>query len=130
MNKIINQGRVALMNQARKDPKFVKSYETAVIQQYNDNRVEVMMLFMAEVLHDELGFGEKRTRKILRGVDDRMVEFVNEGFDMDKLRVRVFEKTGFMFACSDEDEKHICEVLEAAGYAVRKEVPGGDSRSN
>lgn len=120
MNKTINQGRIALMNQARKSLQFVRSYETAIVQQYNDNRVEVMMLFMAEVLHDELGFGEKRTRKILRSVDDRMVEFVNEGFDMDKLRVRVFEKTGFMFAANEADQDHICEVLAAAGYTVKK----------
>lgn len=120
MSNIISQGRAALMGQARKSPNFVKSYETAVIQKYNDNRVEVMMLFMAETLHDELGFGEKRTRNILRSVDDRMLEFIDEGFDMDKLRVRVFEKTGFMFAANEEDQDHICKVLEEAGYEVRK----------
>lgn len=116
--KTINEGRAALIGKARKSPAFVRSYEDAVLQEYNDNRVEAMMLFFAEVLHDELGFGQTRTRRILRRLDDYMVEFCEEGFDLDRLRIRIFEKTNFVFACNAEDQKHVEDVLEAAGYKV------------
>lgn len=116
--KTINEGRAALIGKARKNPVFVRSYENAVLQEYNDNRVEAMMLFFAEVLHDELGFGQTRTRRILRSLDNYMMEFCEEGFDLDKLRIRIFEKTHFVFACNAEDQKHVEAVLKAAGYTV------------
>ena len=125
MSNIISQGRAALVR-AKKSLQFIKSYEDAVLQEYNDNRVEVMMLLCAEMLHDEFGFGKKRIQKALTGIDDRMLEFINpEGvFEMDKMRIRVFDKTGFMFACNEKDHQHIMEVLETAGYKV--EVVNGE----
>lgn len=125
--KLINDGRAALIGKARKNPAFVRGYEDAVLQEYNDNRVEAMMLFFAEVLHDELGFGQTRTRRLLRSLDDRMVEFCEEGFDLDKLRVRIFDKTRFAFACNEEDQKHLEAVLMAAGYAVDSDTAGEDT---
>lgn len=124
MNKdrIINAARAGMMRGKRFKPQEIGQYESALLQQIHDDKVEVMMLYFAEVLHDELGFGMKRTQKILSKVDEHMCEWLNEeNFNMDKLRVRVFDKTHFMFACDEEDMKHIEQLLTDAGYNVKGE---------
>lgn len=106
-------------------PNDIYKYENAMWQQSVDDRVEVMMLFFAEALHDVAGYGSKRTSRILHSVDERMKEFtdgVNAGtFDLDALRIRVFAKSKFMFALSVEDQEHITKILEEAGYNVNEE---------
>ena len=119
--QIINQGRVSMLQGRRMTQKQIVQYEAAIRQQLTDNRVEVMMLFMAEALHDIAGYGMKRTARVLRNIDARMAEFLEDDFDIDALRVRVFEKTQLMFACNEEDQKHIAKLLQAAGYDVRTE---------
>lgn len=100
------------------NPKQIDSFITDVRQSVVDDRVEVMFLMSALALRRELKWGQVRIRRHLRAVDDLMKEFVADDFDLDKLRVQVFEETGFMMAANEEDEKHIVEVLRAAGYKV------------
>lgn len=124
MNKarIINATRAGMIRGKRFSPPEIGRYEDALLQQTHDDKVEVMMLYFAEVLHDELGFGMKRTQKILSKVDEHMCEWLDvENFNLDKLRVRVFDKTHFMFACDAEDMKHIEQLLTEAGYNVKGE---------
>lgn len=118
---IITSARVSMLHGRRMSQKQIVQYEEAIRQTFTDDRVEVMMLFMAEALHDIAGYGMKRTSRILRSIDERMKEFLEDGFQIDALRVRVFGKTNFMFACSPEEQKHIAEVLKAAGYDVHLE---------
>ena len=124
MNKdrIINATRAGMIRGKRFSPPEIGRYEDALLQQTHDDKVEVMMLYFAEVLHDELGFGMKRTQKILSKVDEHMCEWLDvENFNLDKLRVRVFDKTHFMFACDEDDMKHIEKLLTEAGYNVKGE---------
>jgi hypothetical protein len=80
-----------------------------------------MLLYFAEVLHDEYGFGMRRISNVLNKVDESMHEWLEDDFNMDNLRLRVFEKTKFLFACDIEDQKRINELLEQAGYKVKTE---------
>lgn len=113
-----------MLNGRRMSGKQIAQYETAIRQQVTDSRVEVMMLYMAEALHDIAGYGMRRTARILRSVDERMKEFQDPDFNLDDLRVRVFGKTSFVFACTEEEQEYIAGVLERAGYHVRQE--GGE----
>lgn len=120
--QIINATRAGMIRGKRFKPQEISKYEDALRQQVNDDKVEVMMLYFAEVLHDELGFGMKRTQKILSKLDEYMYEWISvEGFDLDALRVRVFGKTNFLFACDEEDQKRIEQLLNDAGYKVKTE---------
>lgn len=83
-----------------------------------DNRVEVMMLMSARVLKRDCKWGRFRIRRHLKAIDDMMLDFAKDDFDLDKLRVQVFEETGFVFAANERDEEHIQMVLKAAGYEV------------
>lgn len=124
MNKerMINAARAGMLKGKRFKPQEIGQYENALLQQIHDDKVEVMMLYFAEALHDELGFGMKRTQKILSKVDEHMCEWLDvENFNLDKLRIRVFEKTHFMFACDEEDLKYIEKLLTDAGYNVKGE---------
>lgn len=123
---IITSARVAMFNGRRMSGKQIAQYETAIRQQVTDSRVEVMMLYMAEALHDIAGYGMRRTARILRSVDERMKEIQNPDFNLDDLRVRVFGKTSFVFACTEEEQEYITGVLERAGYHVRQE--GGEEK--
>lgn len=124
MNKerVINSTRAGMMRGKRFKPQEIAQYEDVLRQQTHDDKVEVMMLYFAEVLHDELGFGLRRTQNILSKVDERMLEWLDEeGFSLDKLRLRVFEKTHFLFACDEMDQKYIEDMLDQAGYKVKNE---------
>lgn len=111
----------------RFSPKQIEELRRAVWEEANDGRVEVMLLFFAEALHDVLGYGYKRTARILHWVNDHMQEWtdkVNAGeWDIDDLRIRVFEKTGFMFALNKQDQMHIVEVLNGLGHKVTIDEP-------
>lgn len=121
LERIINQARSYMIKGRRMNPAQISQYENAIRQSVHDGLLEAVLLYMAEVLHDELGFGRVRTARILRKVDEHMLEWQDPEFQMDELRLRVFGKTQFMFACNEEDQKHIARLLQAAGYDVRLE---------
>ena len=116
-----------MMAGRRFSPRQVEELRRAVWEEANDGRVEVMMLFFAEAMRDVLGFGHDRTAKVLRYVNERMIEWsakVDAGeWDVDDLRKRVFEKTGFIFAMHKKDQEHIAEMLTEAGYNVTVDAP-------
>lgn len=117
VRKKILEGRTALLK-ARKNMAFITSYENAILQEYNDNRVECMMLFFAEVLHDEMGFGQKRIARVLDGIDRSMTEFFNQEFDLDQLKVRVYKKCNFLWVANEEEQRYMVALLEANGIKV------------
>ena len=118
------QYRMWMFNGRRFSLKEINTYEDVIIDGVDDLRREAMMLFFAEALHDQLGFGPKRIRRILTLLDRRMgtLEGVlgEDGMlDLDKLRLRVFSKTHYMFAIREADQEHIVQMLETAGYQVQ-----------
>lgn len=123
--QIINATKALMYRGHRFKPNEIHNFENAIWQQNTDDRIEVMMLFFAEAMHDIAGYGPTRTQRILRSLDERMSEFidgVNEGtFSLDMLRMRVFKKTGYMFALNEEDQKRITKMLEDCGYDVKME---------
>lgn len=123
--KYIQQVYVWMMQGRKFRLKEIDAFRDAIWKESQDGRIEAMMLFFAEALHDTEGFGHTRTARVLRYCDEKMKEFIdrtNDGsWDMDQLRLRVWEKTHFMFAMSDEDMEHITGMLQAAGYSVKTE---------
>ena len=118
---IINSMRAMAMRGKKFSPKDITKYEEAIRKHYDDTRVETMMLYVAEVLHDEYGFGMKRIGHTLTKMDEHMKEWLQDDFSMDQLRLRVFKKTKFLFACDIEDQKRIQQLFEQAGYEVKTE---------
>ena len=118
---IMNSSRAMMMRGKKFNPKEIAKYEEAIRKHYDDTRVETMLLYFAEVLHDEYGFGMRRISNVLNKVDESMHEWLEDDFNMDILRLRVFEKTKFLFACDIEEQKRINELLEQAGYKVKTE---------
>lgn len=107
-------------------PKQVTEYERAILQSNVDDRVEFMMIYCAEALHDLLGYKARGIRKILKEIDRHMVDFADDPTTehMDADRMRVFEKTGFVFATSLEDQDRLVQQLEAKGYKVIQREDG------
>jgi len=112
----------------RFSPKQVENLRQMIWREADDGRIEVMMLFFAEALHDVLHFGHDRTSRVLHWVDDKMGEFsqaLDDGtMDLDDLRVRVFSKTKMMFALNEKDRDYIAHMLTAAGYDVTVDEKG------
>lgn len=125
--KYIQQVYMWMLQGRRFKLKEIDQFRDTIWKESQDGRVEAMMLFFAEALHDVMGYGHQRTAKVLRYCDERMREFIDEmnedAFSMDALRIRVFEKTHFMFAMSPEDQKHIVTMLQEAGYNVTADEP-------
>lgn len=120
--QIINSTRAGMIRGKRFKPQEISKYEDVLRQQTNDDKVEVMMLYFAEVLHDELGFGMKRIQRILSKLDEQMLEWLEvDGFNIDNLRIRVFGKTNFLFVCDEVEHKRVLELLDQAGYKVKTE---------
>lgn len=118
---IVNAARVGMVRGKRFSPKEIERYEMALKQNVDNTRVETIFLYFAEVLHDEYGFGMKRTSNVINKVDENMHEWLNDDFNLDDLRLRVFEKTRFLFTCDPEEQKRVYAMLEAAGYVLKTE---------
>ena len=117
----VNSARVGMMRGKRFSPKEIERYEMALKQNVDNTRVETIFLYFAEALHDLYGFGMKRTSKVINTVDENMHEWLRDDFNMDDLRLRVFEKTRFLFTCDAEEQKHVHEMLAEAGYILKTE---------
>lgn len=120
VRNVVNSARVGMMRGKRFSPKEIERYEIALKQNVDNTRVEAMFLYFAEVLHDEYGFGMKRIRNVINKVDESMHEWLQDDFNMDDLRIRVFGKTYYIFACDEDERNHIYKVLEAAGYTLKE----------
>lgn len=119
--------KAGMMAGRRFSPKEIEKFRRLIWTEANDGRVEVMLLFFAEALHDKLGFGHERTARLLRHVNQKMVEWTDKveagEWNVDDLRMRVFDKTGFIFAMNKADQAHIEEMLKAAGHKVTVDEP-------
>lgn len=116
---VIANTRAQMMRGKRFKPSDITKYENAVRQLEHNMLLEISLLYFAEVLHDMHGFGVKRTRDVLREIDSRMTEWLSDDFVMDDLRERVFSKTVYMFAVTEEDQEHIIKMLEDRGYKIK-----------
>ena len=118
--KIINDTRAKIMRGKKLSPAEVMRYENAVAQMVTEDRVTLMFLYFAETLHDVHGFGHKRTTRIISEVDKRMHDFLDPDFDLDDLIVRVYKKTQYIVAGSEEEFDHTLEVLKSNGFPVER----------
>ena len=120
--KYIQQVYAWMLQGRRFKLKEIDAFRDMIWKESQDGRIEAMMLFFAEAMHDVYGFGQKRSARILRYCDEKMKELIDKtndnSWDMDDLRLRVWEKTHFMFAMTEEDQQHIVAMLQAAGYNV------------
>lgn len=127
VDQIIRRTYAGMVSGKRFSPKECNAFRDAIWREANDGKIEAMMLFFAESLHDTGHCGKDEIARVLRDCDQKMLEFIEKADDgtwnMDDLRVRVFGKTGFMFAMSREDQEHIVQVLTAAGYDVSVDEP-------
>lgn len=100
-------------------PKELAMYEAAINHLTKDNIMETMFLYAVEALKDDMGLPNDECHRIAYAIDSRMHEWTdNPNFNIDDLRLRVFQKVEFMFACSEEDEEHIVQLLRDAGHEV------------
>lgn len=122
IEQIIRQTYARMIAGHRFAMKECDAFRDAIWKEARRGQVEAMMLFFAEALHDSEGYDTEGVARVLRYVDGLMLEFIEKTDDgtwnMDDLRLRVFGKTGFMFAMSEEDREHIAGVLKEAGYNV------------
>lgn len=120
--KIIDSTVAKMIRGYRFKPKEIAAFEDAIMRTQMDNQTETMMLFFAEALHDVAGADAKDIFRVMAYINVRLNEFIelvnNHAFNIDDLRLRVYEKTDYIFAMSEEDREHIRLMLKEHGYDV------------
>ena len=120
--KIIDSTVAKMIRGYRFKPKEIAAFEDAIMRTQMDNQTETMMLFFAEALHDVAGADAKDIFRVMAYINVRLNEFIelvnNHSFSIDDLRLRVYEKTDYIFAMSEEDREHIRLMLKEHGYDV------------
>lgn len=121
--KLIESTYIGMIGGRRFKLKEIDAFRDAIWAEAQDGRLEAAMLFFAEALHDTEHFGPKRVRRVLRYTNQQMVEYLEGGMTMDELRKRVWDKTHFIFAMNEKDQKHIVELLNLDDYDVHVDEP-------
>ena len=120
--KIIDSTVAKMIRGYRFKPKEIAAFEDAIMRTQMDNQTETMMLFFAEALHDVAGADEHDIFRTMAYINVKLNEFIelvnNHSFSIDDLRLRVYEKTDYIFAMSEEDREHIRLMLKEHGYDV------------
>lgn len=115
--KTVRTTEVAMMTGRRLSPRQIEAYKDALRRSFDDWYIEVLTLLFAEAMADT--YTVEETAAIMRKVKDAqnaLTEQVEDGLRIDRLIVRVYEKTGMIFPMSDAEEAHILNVLRDAGY--------------
>lgn len=120
--KIIDSTVAKMIRGYRFKPQEIAAFEDAIMRTQMDNQTETMMLFFAEALHDVAGADAKDIFRVMAYINVKLNEFIelvnNHSFNIDDLRLRVYEKTDYIFAMSEEDREHIRLMLKEHGYDV------------
>ena len=120
--KIIDSTVAKMIRGYRFKPKEIAAFEDAIMRTQMDNQTETMMLFFAEALHYVAGADANDIFRTMAYINVRLNEFIelvnNHSFSIDDLRLRVYEKTDYIFAMSEEDREHIRLMLKEHGYDV------------
>lgn len=120
--KVIDSTVAKMIRGYRFKPKEIAAFEDAIMRTQMDNQTETMMLFFAEALHDVAGADANDIFRVMAYINVRLNEFIelvnNHSFNIDDLRLRVYEKTDYIFAMSEEDREHIRLMLKEHGYDV------------
>ena len=115
--KTVRTTEVAMMTGRRLSPRQIEAYKDALRRSFDDGYIEVLTLLFAEAMADTYTVDE--TAAIMRKVKDAqnaLTAQVEDGLRIDRLIVRVYDKTGMIFPMSDAEEAHILNVLRDAGY--------------
>ena len=120
--KVIDSTVARMIRGHRFRPQEIAAFEDAIMRTQMDNQTETMMLFFAEALHDVAGADSNDIFRVMAYINVRLNEFIelvnNHSFNIDDLRLRVYEKTDYIFAMSEEDREHIRLMLKEHGYDV------------
>jgi len=120
--KVIDSTVARMIRGYRFKPKEIAAFEDAIMRTQMDNQTETMMLFFAEALHDVAGADANDIFRTMAYINVKLNEFIelvnNHNFSIDDLRLRVYEKTDYIFAMSEEDREHIRLMLKEHGYDV------------
>lgn len=120
--KVIDSTVAKMIRGYRFKPKEIAAFEDAIMRTQMDNQTETMMLFFAEALHDVAGADSNDIFRVMAYINVKLNEFIelvnNHSFSIDDLRLRVYEKTDYIFAMSEEDREHIRLMLKEHGYDV------------
>ena len=118
--RIIGNSEVGMIRGKRFSLKEIRRFEEAVMRTQTDGQIECMMLFFCETLHDILGSDEGDIFRVMSRLNEHLVQFMQDirkpGFNIDDIRLRVYEKTNYIFAMSEDDRLHIRGLLAEHGY--------------
>lgn len=118
--RLIGNSEVGMIRGKRFSLKEIRRFEEAVMRTQTDGQIECMMLFFCETLHDILGSDEGDIFRVMSRLNEHLVQFMQDirkpGFNIDDIRLRVYEKTNYIFAMSEDDRLHIRGLLAEHGY--------------
>lgn len=118
--RLIGNSEVGMIRGKRFSLKEIRRFEEAVMRTQTDGQIECMMLFFCETIHDILGSDEGDIFRVMSRLNEHLTQFMqdirNPGFNIDDIRLRVYEKTNYIFAMSEDDRLHIRELLAEHGY--------------
>lgn len=118
--KLIGNSEVGMIRGKRFSLKEIRRFEEAVMRTQTDGQIECMMLFFCETLHDVLDADETQIFRVMRRLNEHLARFMLDirtpEFNIDDIRLRVYEKTNYIFAMSEDDRQHIRAMLAENGY--------------
>ena len=118
--RLIGNSEVGMIRGKRFSLKEIRRFEEAVMRTQTDGQIECMMLFFCETLHEILGSDEGDIFRVMSRLNEHLTQFMQDirkpGFNIDDIRLRVYEKTNYIFAMSEDDRLHIREMLAEHGY--------------
>lgn len=118
--KIMGNAEVWMLHGRRFSLKEIRRFEEAVMHSQLDGQIETMMLLFTEAMHDTMAMPEDEIFRVMSRLNTLLLEFqrdVNDrSFSIDDVRLRVYEKTNYIFAMNDADREHIRQLLKAHGY--------------
>ena len=95
--------RAERCRQARQKKQISNEIKKAVLrqaeQQFNDGRVEAILVCMTLALHQEFGFGRERCLRVLRAVDQMVGPWIEGEESLDEIRQKVIDQVGIDIKC-------------------------------
>lgn len=118
--KIMGDAEVWMLRGRRFSLKEIRRFEEAVMHSQLDGQIETMMLLFTESMHDTLNLPENDIFRVMSRLNELLLQFQNDvndrHFSIDDVRLRVYEKTNYIFAMNDADREHIRQLLKINGY--------------
>lgn len=109
------QIEMLLKTKYRVPDRLLKTYRYAccdkAVQDSHEIKANRLYTLLALVLHEQLGFGNKRVYKFLSAYSDRYEAFYNSGCDWRSLMEECRAKTGMIIRTGEEGDE-LCEFTD------------------